>query len=44
VVKKSVMIARYTDSSGVHEADLSELKVTPFMVPRSGEHKVHIIY
>ena len=44
VVKKSVMIAHYTDSTGDHEADLSELKVTPFMVPRSGEHKVHIIY
>ncbi len=44
VVKKSVMIARYTDSTGEHEADLSELKVTPFMVPRSGEHNVHIIY
>ncbi|MBR6257316.1 MAG: hypothetical protein IKR23_08055 [Lachnospiraceae bacterium] len=44
VVKKSVMIARYTDSTGSHEADLSELKVTPFMIPRSGEHKVHIIY
>ncbi len=44
IVKKSVMIAHYTDSEGEHEADLSELKVTPFMVPRSGEHKVHIIY
>ena len=44
VVKKSVMIARYTDHTGEHESDLSVLKVTPFMVPRSGEHKVHIIY
>ncbi|MBP5606859.1 MAG: hypothetical protein J6X66_01145 [Lachnospiraceae bacterium] len=44
VVKKSVMIARYTDAEGEHETDLSELKVTPFMIPRSGDHKVHILY
>ncbi|MCR5654163.1 MAG: hypothetical protein K6G07_00765 [Lachnospiraceae bacterium] len=44
IVKKSVMIAHYTDASGEHEVDLEELKVTPFMVPRSGKHDVHIIY
>lgn len=44
IVKKSVMIARYTDASGEHEVDLNDLKVTPFMVCRSGNHEVHIIY
>ncbi len=44
IVKKSVMIARYTDVNGEHETDLADLTVTPFMVPRSGRHHVHIIY
>lgn len=44
IIKKSVMIARYTDAHGEHETDLSDLKVTPFMVCRNGEHYVHIIY
>ena len=44
IVKKSVMIASYTDANGEHEVDLNELNVTPFMVCRSGKHEVHIIY
>ncbi len=44
IVRKSVMIATYTDSEGYHEVDLEDLKVTPFMVCRSGKHEVHIIY
>jgi hypothetical protein len=44
IVRKSVMIASYTDSDGYHEVDLEDLKVTPFMVCRSGQHEVHIIY
>ncbi len=44
IVKKSVMIAHYTDVSGEHEVDLNDLKVTPFMICRSGTHEVHIIY
>ena len=44
IVKKSVMIAHYSDTTGEHEVDLNDLKVTPFMVCRSGEHKIHIIY
>lgn len=42
VVKKAVMIASYTDHLGYHEVDLDDLKVTPFMVCRSGEHQIHI--
>ena len=44
IVKKSVMIANYVDASGEHEEDLTDLEITPFMVPKSGEHTVHIIY
>ena len=44
IVRKSVMIASYTDAEGYHEVDLEDLKVTPFMVCRSGKHEVHIIY
>ena len=44
IVRKSVMIASYTDADGYHEVDLEELKITPFMVCRSGKHEVHIIY
>lgn len=43
IVRKSVMIATYTDHEGYHEVDLEDLKVTPFMVCRSGHHEVHII-
>ncbi len=42
VVKKAVMIASYTDHTGFHEVDLNDLKVTPFMIPRSGHHEIHI--
>ncbi len=42
VVKKAVMIASYTDHTGFHEVDLNDLKVSPFMVCRSGKHEIHI--
>lgn len=44
IVKKAVMIAHYTDVNGEHEVDLADLVVTPFMVCKSGKHKVNIIY
>ena len=44
IIRKSVMIASYSDGKGTHEVDLDDLKVTPFMIPRSGDHKVHIMY
>ncbi|MCR4798661.1 MAG: hypothetical protein K5853_09515 [Lachnospiraceae bacterium] len=44
IVRKSVMIATYSDHEGYHEVDLEDLKVTPFMVCRSGKHEVHVIY
>ena len=44
IVRKSVMIATYTDHEGYHEVNLDDLKITPFMVCRSGKHEVHIVY
>ncbi len=44
IVRKSVMTAHYIDIFGEHETDLTLLKPTPFMIPRSGNHEVHIVY
>ncbi len=44
IVRKSSIIAKYTDIKGTHEVDLADLKPTPFMIPRSGNHDVHIVY
>ena len=43
IVKKSVVIAKYRDDKGIHEMDLEDVKVTPFMIAKNGEHKVHIL-
>ncbi|MCR4705556.1 MAG: hypothetical protein K5641_05770 [Lachnospiraceae bacterium] len=43
IVKKLAIIAKYTDENGVHEVDLDEVNVTPFMICRSGEHHVHVL-
>ena len=42
VIRNISVIARYVDRSGEHETDISDLEVNPFMVVRSGEHKVNI--
>ncbi len=42
VIRKISVIANYVDRGGFHETDISDLKVTPFMVVKSGEHKVYI--
>lgn len=44
IVKRIAIICKYTDHSGEKEIDLTRLEVTPFMVCRSGEHKINIIY
>ena len=44
IVKKAVMIAKYRDVSGVHEMDLEDVEISPFMVCTGGEYKVHILY
>ena len=42
VIRNISVIARYVDRTGEHETDISDLEVSPFMVVRSGEHKVNI--
>ena len=44
IVKKTTIIANYSDRNGEHEMDLADLTVSPFMVARSGKHQVQVIY
>ncbi|MCR5486514.1 MAG: hypothetical protein K6F35_03170 [Lachnospiraceae bacterium] len=44
IVRKTSIIARYTDRDGGHEVDIANLPANPFMVVRSGKHHVQIIY
>ena len=44
VIKKTVIIAQYVDKDGEHELDIEDINVNPFMVAKSGEHKVYIEY
>ena len=43
VIKNMSIIAAYVDKDGEHEMDIADLNVNPFMVVRSGEHKVTIL-
>lgn len=40
-IQKIAVTASYTDDDGRHEKDLDAVEVTPFMVPKSGTHKIH---
>lgn len=42
IIRNIAITAKFTDVYGRHEVDLKELKVTPFMVVCSGQHKIHI--
>lgn len=42
-VRRIAVTAAYTDREGTHEADLDDIAATPFMVTRSGEHRIHIM-
>ena len=44
LIKRSMINVSYRDAFGFHEADLEDVVLTPYMVPVSGEHKVHILY
>ncbi len=44
MIKKISLSASYTDAEGRHEVDLSELAPAPYMVCKSGIHRVHILY
>lgn len=42
LIRQIVVTARYEDDDGVHEVDLEDLKVSPFMVVCNGVHQIHI--
>ncbi|MCR5388989.1 MAG: hypothetical protein K6E56_07065 [Lachnospiraceae bacterium] len=42
MIRKISVSAAWTDADGKHEKDLSELNVMPYMVCKSGEHKIHM--
>ena len=44
IVKRIAIICKYTDYMGEKEVDLTKLEVTPFMICRSGDHVINIIY
>lgn len=42
IIRRVTMIGRFVDSTGEHELDTRDIEVSPFMVIKSGEHKVYI--
>lgn len=42
IIKKTTITAKYTDMQGEHEVNINSLKVTPYMICRSGNHTVHV--
>ena len=44
LIRKTSITVKYSDYEGEHECDYDSLKVTPFMVCRSGVHQVNILY
>ena len=42
VIQRITMIGKYVDATGEHELDIKDIEITPFMVVKSGEHKVVI--
>ena len=42
IIRQIVVTAKYEDDDGIHEVDLNELNVSPFMVVKNGKHKIHI--
>lgn len=42
IIQRITVIGSYTDMTGEHELDTRDIEITPFMVTRSGTHKVII--
>ncbi|WP_035777259.1 hypothetical protein [Butyrivibrio sp. AE3004] len=42
IIQRITMIGHYIDADGEHEMDTKDIKITPFMVVRSGKHTVNI--
>ncbi|MDR3363779.1 MAG: hypothetical protein LBS91_02335 [Clostridiales Family XIII bacterium] len=43
VIRRFAVTARYIDSDGEHACELAALRVSPFMVCVSGQHRVHFL-
>ena len=43
VIRHISICTVYQDETGSHEQMLEELKVSPYMMCRSGNHRIHII-
>ena len=44
VFKKTVITVHYVDKDGEHTLDIDDVKASPFMMVRSGAHKIYIEY
>ena len=42
LIRHIVVTAKYEDETGIHEVDIEQLKVSPFMVVVNGIHHIHI--
>ncbi|MCR5402669.1 MAG: baseplate J/gp47 family protein [Butyrivibrio sp.] len=42
VIQRITMIGKYIDVYGEHELDTTDIKISPFMVPKNGKHTVII--
>lgn len=42
IMRQIVVTARYEDEKGIHEVDLDDLQVSPFMVVKNGKHQIHV--
>lgn len=42
LIRHIVVTATYEDETGVHEVDIEQLKVSPFMVVQNGTHHIYI--
>ena len=42
IIQRITVIGHYIDASGEHELDTKDIEITPFMVARSGDHKIII--
>ncbi len=43
VIKKMVVTVNYTDQQGTHEMDLDDMGESPFVICKSGRHRVNIM-
>lgn len=43
VIKKMAAVVKYTDQQGTHEMDLEDMEESPFVICKSGRHRVNIM-